>query len=144
MKDCKSSVRFTLLITYFLMIVLLTLCIALPFLVIWYVEKMHRPEDLATVVMLTCYPCAPLAAIALISLRNFLKNILKDDIACENNPKNLKRLSLCCFLAGIIMLVAGFFYMPFFISGASAMFCSIVVKAGCDALRYYIEKNKRD
>jgi len=143
-KDCKKSAKITLWITYLLMVILVVLCVSLPYLVIWYVEKMHRPEDLATVVMLTCYPCVPLAAKALISIKNFLKNLLKDEIVSPANSKNLKALSLCCFFAGIIMFAAGFFYMPFFIASASALFCSMVVKVGYDVLVSYLEKNKKD
>jgi len=142
MKNYKKSAKFTLFISYFLMLVLVALCISLPFLVNWYVEIKNRPADLATVVMLTCYPCAPLAFIALIAIKNFLKNLLKDNIKSEKNAKHLKTLSLCCFFAGLIMLVAGFFYMPFFIASASALFCSVVVKVGYDLLNTYLEKEK--
>lgn len=145
MNDYKKSVRITLGITYALMLVLLGLAIALPWGATWYVEKMQRPADLAKVVMLTCYPCAPFAAVCLFSLRNFLRNVLKDEVVTEKNAKNLFKMSICCFTAGLIMLVAGSFYMPFYISGGSAIFCALIIKTFNDVLRnYLIKKEKKD
>lgn len=140
MKDYKKSAKFTYYVTCFLMVVLLALVIVLPFGVTWYVEKMHRPADLATVVMLTCYPCTPLAAVLLFSLNRLTKNISKGDILIDKNLAYLKRSSLSCFIAGLIMLISGFFYMPFYIASGSALLCSVFMKVTYDILRYYIEK----
>lgn len=144
MKDYKKSVKLSLALTYLLMLAAIVFVITLPFIATWYVEKMKRPADLATVTMLSCYPCVPFAAVFLISLRNFLKNLLKDNILSDKNLSLLKRMVLSLFFAGIIMIVAGFFYKPFFISGGSAMFCALVFKIVRDILSHYINKEKKD
>ncbi len=142
MKDYKKSAEFTLVITYVLMGLLICFAVILPYGVTWYVEKMGRSADLATVVMLTCYPCTPLAFVAILSLQKIMKNVLKGNIVNENNLKCLKRLAVCCFVAGMIMAFAGSFYMPFYISGGSALFCSVVVKVVYDILGHYIKKDE--
>ncbi len=142
MKDYKKSAKITLYITYLLMFLLVVFAVVLPYGTTWYVDTMGRPEDLARVVMLTCYPCVPLAAIALISLKRFVKNIINDSIATRENMKNLKALCYCCIIAGGIMLAAGHFYMPFFISSGSALFCGVVIKAVYDALANYVSKKE--
>ncbi len=144
MKDYKKSVKVTLALTYILMIALAVLIVTLPYLAMWYVEKKNRPDDLAIVSMLTCYPCVPFATVALFSLKNLLKNILKGNIVCEKNLNYLKRLGFCCLVAGVIMLIAGFFYKPFFVSSGSALFCSLVVKVIYDVIEFYIEKENKE
>ena len=137
MKDYKKSAKLTLAVTYILMIALAVFVVALPFVTTWYVEKKARPADLATVTMLSCYPCVPFAVVALFSLKNLLKNIIKGDITDDKNYIYLKRVSVCCLIAGLIMLIAGFFYKPFFISSGSALFCSLVVKVIMDIFLTY-------
>ena len=140
MKDYKKSAKLTLVVTYILMIALAVFVVVLPFAATWYVEKKARPADLATVTMLSCYPCVPFAVVALYSLKKLLSNIVKGDIKSDKNCIYLKRLSFCCLVAGVIMLIAGFFYKPFFISSGSALFCSLVVKVILDIFACY--KNK--
>ena len=132
MKDYKKSAELTLAVTYILMIVLAVFVVALPFATTWYVEKKARPAELATVTMLSCYPCVPFAVLALFSLKSLLKNIIKGNINDDKNYTHLKSVSVCCLVAGFIMLIAGFFYKPFFISSGSALFCSLVVKVIMD------------
>ena len=144
MKDSKKSARITLWITYFLMVLLVFFTVILPYGTTWYVEKMGRSERLATVVMLTCYPCVPLAVIALVSLMKFVKNILRGKTLEYDNIRNLKRLCICCIIAGLIMLAAGHFYMPFYIASFSAIFCGTVIKAFYDALMNGEHKSKND
>ncbi len=137
MKDYKKSAKLTLAITYIMMFALVVFVIALPFVTTWYVEKKARPADLATVTMLSCYPCVPFAVVALFSLKSFLKNIIVGEILTDKNYTYLKRVSFCCLFAGLIMLIAGFFYKPFFISSGSALFCSLVVKVIMDIFCCY-------
>ncbi len=134
MKKFIKSARFTLGAVYFFMFALAVMTVALPWLVIWYVETMHRPQDLATVVMVTCYPCVPLAAIALVSARRLLKRIIAGTLFDDENSKEIRNIALCCFAAGVIMLVAGGFYMPFYIAGAAALTCTLALKVTMDLL----------
>lgn len=124
------------------MFLLVVMAVSLPWLVIWYVETKGRPSDLATVVMVTCYPCAPFAAWALLSARKLLKNIINGNVFSDKNAVLLKHICLCCFFAGLIMLVAGFFYMPFYIASGSALTCALVMKLACDVTNAALENDK--
>ena len=134
MSNYKKSAKISLVITYVCMVLLVVLTIGLPYGISWYVEVKGRSADLAATVMLTCYPCVPFAAVALFSLRRFLKNLIKDTLFKGRNLRDLIYISLCCVCSGIIMLIAGIFYMPFYISGGAAMFCALIVKVIYDAM----------
>ncbi len=141
MPDYKRSAKLTLIITYIFAVLLVVAVIFLPTLVTWYVETKGRPQDLGATVMLTCYPCVPFAAVAVVSVIKLLKNILKDLILTEENVKMLKRISMCCFCAAVILLIAGAFYMPFYIVGAAAATCAVIVRMMENILQALLEKS---
>lgn len=134
MSNYKKSAKFSLIITYVFMFFLVALTVGLPYGISWYVEEKGRSADLAATVMLTCYPCVPFAAAALFCLRRFLKNLLKDTLFEGKNLNDLLYIAFCCFFSGLIMVIAGIFYMPFYISGGAAMFCALIVKVIYDIM----------
>lgn len=142
MNDYKKSAKVTLAVTYVLFILLIVLVITLPFIVTWYVERRQSATSLAAVIMLTCYPCVPFAAVSLLSLRKIIKSILREDILNEANVKNLRRIIYSCFTAGNIMLIAGIYYRPFFVGGGAAIFCALVVKTVKDLFTYLISEKE--
>lgn len=142
--DYKRSAKISLAVTYLFMVMLAAMTVSLPFITMWYVETMGRPKDLATTVMLTCYPCVPFAAVALASLRKFLINIIKENVFDMQNVAMLSRISNCCFVAAAVMLVAGFFYMPFYIASASAATCALVARAVKNMLHTIIVKKEEE
>lgn len=98
----------------------------LPFAITWYAEVMGRGPKLATTVMVTCYPCVPFGGIILVSMRKFLKHILKDCLFTEYSIDKLKIICICCIVIAAITIVAGNFYMPFFIVGGTFLFLSLI------------------
>lgn len=134
MSNYKKSAKISLVITYIFMFLLIVLTIGLPYGISWYVEIKGRSADLAAIVMLTCYPCVPFAAVALFCLRRFLKNLIKDTLFESNHLRDLIYIAFCCLFSGIIMLIAGIFYMPFYISGGAAVFCALIIKVIYDAM----------
>lgn len=134
MSNSKKSAKISLVITYIFMFLLAVLTVGLPYGISWYVEVRGRSADLAATVMLTCYPCVPFAAAALYFLRRFLKNLIKDTVFEGKNLRDLIYICFCYLFSGIIMLIAGIFYMPFYISGGAAMFCALIVKVIYDAM----------
>lgn len=127
MNNYKVFARITLAVIYVLIAALAILMVVLPFGIQWYAETKGRSSELATVVMLTCYPCSPFAVYALFALRKFVSNIIKGDFFCKRNFTCLNGVGICCLIAGIIMVVAGYFYMPFYIGGGSALFCVLII-----------------
>ncbi len=109
-------------------IVLLVVCaIALPWLVTWYVETMGRNPKLPTIIMVTCYPCVPFTGALLLSLRKLLKNIYKGELFSDYSVKCFTRISLFCLIIAVITILAGKFYMPFFIVGTTFAFFSLLI-----------------
>lgn len=127
MHDYRVSVKITLGFVYTAIVLLAAFAVFMPFLVQWFVEIRHKDESLATAIMLTCYPCVPFAAALLFSLRALLKNVLEGLILGDKNNKYLKIIAFCCLFAGIIMVLGGFKYMPFWISGAAAIVGALII-----------------
>lgn len=125
MRDYKFNAKILLHITHLFMLILASMTVTLPFLVTWYVETMGRSPDLATVVMVTCYPCVPLGFITLVSMQKLLKSLANGNPRDPQNLTCLSKIAICCLVAGVVMFIAGFFYMPFFIAGAAAVTCSL-------------------
>lgn len=119
----KTSI---VLITVFIFLILLVAA-ALPFLVTWYVEKTQRLETLATTIMITCYPCAPFTILILMYLRKILKNIANKEFFTDNNIKYFKYMAICCIIIALITVIAGRFYLPFFMVAATFLFLSLLI-----------------
>ena len=110
-------------------LILIVLAVSLPMLVTWYVEVRGREPSLPTTIFVTCYPCAPFTGAALLYLRKVVKNTKKNEIFTEDNIKSLRNISICCCIISLITLVAGRFYLPFYIVGATFAFLSLIVFA---------------
>ena len=122
MWNLRKSVNLTLFITYLFMVALVVLTFTIPYIATWYVETMHRSEDLPTFVMVTYYPCVPFCAIVLWSLRRFLKNIKEGFIFTDVNRRQIRVVSICSMIVALITFVGGFYYNPFYIVSAAAAF----------------------
>ncbi len=125
----SQSIKFSIMLTEIFIVLLVTLAAALPFLVTWYVNYFGRHESLATTIMVTCYPCAPFVGLALFYLRRLLKKIDKGNFNDPNNAKCLKYIVICCIIIAGITLVAGRFYIPFFLVAGMFLFLALIVLA---------------
>lgn len=122
-----NSIKFSLMLTDIFLCLLVLVALSLPFLVTWYVEYTGRLESLATTIMVTCYPCAPFTGLALFYLRKVLKNVQKGEYSNPENVKNLKYMSLCCIMVALITLIAGRFYLPFFLVAGTFLFVALLI-----------------
>ncbi len=121
-----SPIKISLIITDVFLLILAVFSVALPWMVTWYAEVMKRSANLATTILTTCYPCVPFAAATLIYLRKLLKNALVNGLFNNNNLTLLKKITLCTLAIAVITLVAGNFYMPFFLVAATFAFVSLL------------------
>ena len=119
----KLSIIFTTAFIFLIGIV----AVFLPLLVTFYVEKTGRLEILATTIMITCYPCAPFTVLSLWYLRKVLKNFLAKNYLAPENEKYLKYMAFCCMIISLITIVAGRFYLPFFLVAATFLFLSLLI-----------------
>ena len=126
MLDAKKSVKLCIIFTNLFIALLVFIVIFLPFGVSWYVETMHRSEKLPATIMVTCYRCAPFLGIALVMLRRILKRISADRIYHSGNSHDLMIITYCCLIISVITLIAGRFYLPFYIVGGTFLFLALV------------------
>ncbi len=127
MHDYRKSVKFTLYLTYAAMAITALITVFMPLAVQWFVEIRGKDPNLATSIMITCYPCMPFAAVMLYSLRKLLLNMLDGLVLGDANVRLLRTISICCLGASVIMILGGFRYMPFYISGFAAAAGALVV-----------------
>ena len=124
-----DTIKFSIILTTVFLVVLIIFAVMLPWLVTWYVQLAQRHESLATTMMVTCYPCAPFTAVVLLSLRKLLKNIQQKNFDKVQNSKLLKYMSISCLIISVITLIAGRYYLPFYIVAATFMFLSLIIFA---------------
>jgi len=124
-----DTIKFSIILTTVFLVVLIIFAVMLPWLVTWYVQLAQRHESLATTMMVTCYPCAPFTAVVLLSLRKLLKNIQQKNLDKVQNSKLLKYMSISCLIISVITLIAGRYYLPFYIVAATFMFLSLIIFA---------------
>lgn len=122
-----NTIKFTVFITDLFLVLLTLVACLLPFLVTWYVEYANRLESLATTIMVTCYPCAPFTGLTLFYLRKILKSIEKGKFKSDDNIKHLKYMCLCCIIISVITLIAGGFYLPFFLVAGTFLFLALLI-----------------
>ncbi len=124
-----NPVKFSIILTTVCLGLLIGFAVMLPWLVTWYVQIFNRHESLATTIMVTCYPCAPFTAIILMALRKILKNIEQNKKDSIQNIKLLRYMSICCIIISLITFIAGKYYLPFFIVGATFFFLAVIIFA---------------
>lgn len=122
----NKSLKASLILTNVFMVALIAVSVALPWMVTWYVEVRGRSASLATTIMVTCYPCAPIVAVILIQLRGILKNVMNSIILGKENAAHFKVISICCIVIAIITLISGRFYLPFFIVAGTFAFLALL------------------
>ena len=125
--DKTKALKLSLLLTNIFIILLGVCTIALPWMVTWYVETMGKSPKLPAVIMVTCYPCVPFAAAILMYLRRMIKNIGRDMLFHTDTVSCFTRISTFCLFIAIITVIAGKFYLPFFIVGVAFAFFSLLV-----------------
>jgi hypothetical protein len=122
-----NSIKLSIVITNIFFIILVVFSVGLPWMVSWYAEVMNRSASLATTILVTCYPCAPFAAALLIFLKKLLKNTLAGDIFTDKSITVLGKMVICSIIISVITLIAGNFYMPFLIVGATFAFLALLL-----------------
>ena len=110
-----NLIKLSIILTTIFLVILIAFAVMLPWLVTWYVQIAGRHESLATTMLVTCYPCAPFTAIVLLTLRKLLKNIDQKILNKDQNLKLLKYMAISCVIISAITLIAGRYYLPFYI-----------------------------
>ena len=128
MWNAKRSVLLSLIVTYIFAAALLVMIGAAPWLFSSYVRIAHRPSSVSNTLTITFYCCVPAAIAALYALLRLLYNIRSNKVFVPQNIFCLRLLSWCCFTVSFICLVACFFYFPFAIIFAAALFFALILR----------------
>lgn len=126
MPSTKKTLRICIILTDIFIALLIAAVIFLPFIITAYVEINHRSTALPATVMVTCYPCAPFAGLALFKLRKILRRCRNGAIFHTENSGGLRLIALCCAIIAVITLIAGRYYLPFYIVGGTFAFLSLL------------------
>ena len=124
-----NLIKLSIILTTIFLAVLIAFAVMLPWLVTWYEQIAGRHESLATTMLVTCYPCAPFTAIVLLTLRKLLKNIDQKILNKDQNLKLLKYMAISCVIISAITLIAGRYYLPFYIVAATFLFLALIIFA---------------
>lgn len=138
-----DPLKLALVLTHVFFWLILGFAAALPWGVTWYVETMGRSQSLPTTIMVTCYPCAPFAAAAVICLRRLIKNALAGKLFHNSSPRYMGFISAFCLVIAVITLVAGRFYLPFYIVAGTFAFISLLTFGFKNILLPYCEEKDK-
>lgn len=122
MPSSRKALKLCLILTDIFIGLLIIITVFLPYGISWYVETMHRSQSLPATVMVTCYPCAPFVGIALFMLRRILKRASNGAFFTDIGLNDIRVISVCCAVIAVITLIAGRYYLPFYIVGGTFAF----------------------
>ena len=126
MQNSRKVIKLCRILTEVSIALLIIITVFLPFGISWYVETMHRSQTLPATVMVTCYPCAPFVGIALFMLRRILIRAYDGVFFTGANSKDIRVISVCCAVIAVITLIAGRYYLPFYIVGFTFAFFALL------------------
>ena len=126
MQNSRKVIKLCRILTEVSIALLIIITVFLPFGISWYVETMHRSQTLPATVMVTCYPCAPFVGIALFMLRRILIRAYDGVFFTGANSKDIRVISVCCAVIAVITLIAGRYYLPFYIVGGTFAFLALL------------------
>ena len=129
MQNSRKVIKLCRILTEVSIALLIIITVFLPFGISWYVETMHRSQTLPATVMVTCYPCAPFVGIALFMLRRILIRAYDGVFFTGANSKDIRVISVCCAVIAVITLIAGRYYLPFYIVGFTFAFLALLTFA---------------
>ena len=136
MQNSRKVIKLCRILTEVSIALLIIITVFLPFGISWYVETMHRSQTLPATVMVTCYPCAPFVGIALFMLRRILIRAYDGVFFTGANSKDIRVISGCCAVIAVITLIAGRYYLPFYIVGFTFAFLALLAGAAGWTLSY--------
>lgn len=142
MQNSRNILKLCRVLTDIFIALLIIITVFLPFGISWYVETMHRSQTLPATVMVTCYPCAPFVGIALFMLRRILIRAYDGVFFTGANSKDIRVISGCCAVIAVITLIAGRYYLPFYIVGGTFAFLALLTFSANAILAAATEKIK--
>lgn len=84
--------------------------------------------QLGTVILAAVYLCSVFAWIVLFRLWQLLGNIKAGRVFVQENISHMRTVSWCCAAVALVCLLAGLWYLPFFVAAMAAAFMALIVR----------------
>ena len=124
--DSLVSTKLTRFITWIFSVLLLLLMIFADLILKWFFGSGR--QNTIVVILITFYSCCPAAWCALFSIHRLCTNIIHEEVFILKNVSYMRILSWCCAFVALVCLVAGFFYVPFFVFSLGAAFMMLILR----------------
>lgn len=146
MKKSKDSVGISIVVCFFLCVMLAVFIFAGPVIFELYMTKFRGflPDGeaikmLKTVFAATFYPSAAISSVILYFLLKLLFNIKNGEIFIKKNVTALKLVSWGCLIIMVITFVGGMFYMPFMFVALAGGFVGLMLRVLMNVMRSAVE-----
>lgn len=126
MYNSQTSAKLTRVITWFFFVLLAALMVFANLLLSWFFGPART--DTIIKILVTFYTCCPAAWCALFCIDRLLRNIINKEVFIKKNVSYMRVLSWCCAFVALACLIAGFFYVPFFIFSLGAAFMMLILR----------------
>lgn len=127
MNKGKISATVSLVVVSVFTLLMIVVAIGAPWLFKLYTEFFDRAKYVYTPLLVTYYFALIPGILSASHLLRLLINIRKDEVFIRKNVVSLMVITAGLFLLFVITFVAGFFYFPFFIVSAAALFMGIIL-----------------
>ena len=129
MKSTKQSIWLSLILTVVIGICLLAVAVSGPWFLPWIGQRFSLGYmPFLRIVLTAYYLCLPFALLAVLVLFGLLRRIMKGEVFVKSNIRAISVLSWCCIAAAVITFVAAFFYIPFSLLTAAAVFVALILR----------------
>ena len=145
MKQFQKSLQTTKIIVILLAAFFAFFLLTAPIIFNWYCEQTENREGVANVLTAVFYACSPSAAVTLIYIFKFIKNLERGDVFTESTVKYLKILSYACLSAVPLSMPLCFFFLAGLPIPAAAGFMWLILRIIKNAFEYGTKiKNEND
>lgn len=133
------SIKLSLSCIYLFAVLLALVNVFAPSITEWYAAWRHMREQTVLYMRITIYTASIFGWACLWALWRLLRNIKAELVFTTENVRLLRIISWCCALAGIIFLISGSYYPPFFLIAVAAGFMMLIVRVVKNVFQQAIE-----
>ncbi|MCJ7856105.1 DUF2975 domain-containing protein [Lachnospiraceae bacterium NSJ-143] len=145
MWNAKKSVVLSCVCTKAVIFLGVLFLLSAPYWVNFYVDYAGKVESIKNPLLFTIYSAGLFGMYSLICLSRLLSNIKSNEVFVENNVRQLRAISWCCFAVAFILLVSGFYYILFVIGAVAAGFFGLILRVVKNVIEQaVILKNEND
>ena len=113
-----------------MIVLIIAFAIALPFIAQIYCDTLvaETAQHIKIPLIISLYFATVPVFFAVIALDKMLSNIKKDIVFDRTNVKYLRHISWCCYVAGAVFFVLGFYIFLSFILAIAAIFFGLIIR----------------